>query len=74
MMIFVAALRKELLEQWRIRRLLVVAVVLLIFGLLSPLLARSTPELIGLLPEAEGWPGCFRRPPPKTPWRSTWRT
>ena len=52
-MVFVTALRKELLEQWRTRRVLVVAAVLLIFGLLSPLLARYTPELISLLPEAE---------------------
>jgi len=39
-------LRKELLEQWRTRRLLVVAVVFTIFGIGSPLLARYTPELI----------------------------
>jgi len=62
MLIFVTALRKELLEQWRTRRLLVVAVVLLIFGLLSPLLARYTPELISLLPEAEGLGELFPKP------------
>jgi len=49
-MIFWVALRKELLEQWRSYRLLVVAVVLLIFGgFMAPLSARYTPELITAL-------------------------
>lgn len=52
-MIFLVALRKELLEQWRSYRLLVVAAVLLIFGLLSPLTAKFTPELMKLLPNGE---------------------
>jgi ABC-2 type transport system permease protein len=39
-------LRKELLEQWRTLRLPVVAVVFLLVGLSSPLLARFTPELL----------------------------
>lgn len=39
-------LRKELLEQWRTKRLLVVAVVFTLLGIGSPLLARYTPELI----------------------------
>lgn len=52
-MIFLVALRKELLEQWRTYRLLVVVAVLLIFGLLSPLTAKFTPELMKLLPEGE---------------------
>lgn len=43
---FLPLLRKELLEQWRTRRLLVVAIVFTIFGIGSPLLARYTPELI----------------------------
>ncbi len=42
-------LAKELREQWRTRRLLVVAIVFAIFGIGSPLLARYTPELIGAL-------------------------
>jgi len=53
MMTFMVALRKELLEQWRTRRMLVLAAVLVLFGLLSPLLARYTPELLGMFPEAE---------------------
>ena len=39
-------LRKELLEQWRTRRLPVVAVVFLTFGIASPVLARYLPEIV----------------------------
>lgn len=39
-------LRKELLEQWRTRRMLVVGIVFLAFGIGSPFLARYTPELV----------------------------
>jgi ABC-2 type transport system permease protein len=46
--IFWVALRKEILEQWRSYRLLIVGVVLLFFGLSSPLLAKYTPELLRL--------------------------
>ncbi|MEK7327207.1 MAG: ABC transporter permease [Chloroflexota bacterium] len=53
MMSFFVALRKEWLEQWRTYRLPVVAVVLVVFGLLSPLIAKYTPELIKLVPEGE---------------------
>ena len=42
-------LGKELLEQWRTRRLLVVAVVFTAIGIGSPYLARYTPELIEAL-------------------------
>jgi ABC-2 type transport system permease protein len=45
-MIFWTALRKELIEQWRTYRLLIVAVVLLFFGLASPVLAKYIPELV----------------------------
>ena len=44
---------KELLEQWRTRRLLVVAIVFGAFGLGSPLLARYTPELVSSLAGTE---------------------
>lgn len=49
MMLF-TALRKELLEQVRSYRMLVVLVVFLLFGLLSPVLAKLTPELFKLMP------------------------
>jgi ABC-2 type transport system permease protein len=42
-------LGKELREQWRTRRLLVVGVVFLLLGIGSPFLARYTPELIQAL-------------------------
>ena len=40
---------KELREQWRTRRLLVVGVAFLAFGIASPLLARYTQELVRAL-------------------------
>jgi ABC-2 type transport system permease protein len=52
-MSLLVALRKELYEQYRSHRLLIVVSVLLAFGLLSPLFARFTPELLRLIPEAE---------------------
>ena len=39
---------KELTEQWRTGRLLVVAVIFLIFGLTSPILAKYTPDIVKL--------------------------
>lgn len=42
-------LRKELLEHWRTRRMLVVAIVFTALGIGSPLLARYTPELVKAL-------------------------
>ena len=53
MRIFFVALRKEIMEQWRSYRLLIAVVVLVVFGLLSPLTARYTPELLKLLPNGE---------------------
>ena len=50
---FLTALRKEWLEQWRTYRLLMVGVVLIVFGLLSPLIAKYTPEIIKLIPNGE---------------------
>jgi len=45
-MIFLAMLRKELVEQWRSRRLAAVAAVFLFFGFLSPLGAKLLPDLM----------------------------
>ena len=50
---FLVAVRKEILELWRTNRLLVILVVFVFFGLLSPLTAKLTPELIRLIPEGE---------------------
>ena len=59
-----ALLRKELLEQWRTRKVLVVVVVFLLFGLASPLLARFTSDLLKSVPGAEQFAGLI--PEPKT--------
>ncbi len=54
MRILWVVLSKEMMEQWRSYRLLIVSVVLLLFGLASPLLAKYTPEILRLaLPEGE---------------------
>lgn len=43
---FTVLIRKELLEQWRTRKLIIISAVLLIFGMFSPLIAKLTPDLI----------------------------
>lgn len=50
---FMVSVRKEFLDQWRNYRLLVLVVVLLLFGLISPFTARYGPEMIKLLPNGE---------------------
>jgi ABC-2 type transport system permease protein len=50
----ITLLRKELLEQWRTYRFLVVVAVLLLFGLTSPLIARYVPDIIRSLGGIEG--------------------
>jgi len=47
---FLIVLRKELLEQFRTYKLLIIAAVLVVFGLISPLLAKLTPELLKAVP------------------------
>ncbi|MBN2386361.1 MAG: ABC transporter permease subunit [Anaerolineales bacterium] len=48
---FFIVLRKELMEQWRTKRLLVILAVMAIFGLISPLLAKLTPDLLKSIPD-----------------------
>ncbi len=55
---------KELLEQWRTRRLVVLVAVFVAFGIGSPLLARYTPELIAAFAADEGL--VVEMPPPTT--------
>lgn len=50
-MIFFIALRKEIFELIRTYRLLVSAVLLIFFGLISPLLARYMRDLMALIPD-----------------------
>lgn len=48
-----AMTRKELLEQWRTWKVVVIAAVFILFGLASPLLARFTSEILMSMPGAE---------------------
>lgn len=48
---FLAVYRKEMLEQWRTYRFLIIAAVLAVFGLTSPLLAKFTPEMLKAIPD-----------------------
>jgi ABC-2 type transport system permease protein len=57
-----ACLRKELFEQWRTSRLLILVIVLLVFGLSSPLVAKYTPEMLRLIPGAEQFAGLVPKP------------
>lgn len=52
-MSLLVAFRKEWMENLRSYRLLIVFVVLVFFGLTSPLLAKYTPEIITLIPGGE---------------------
>ncbi len=51
--VFWTALRKEVLQQVRTRRLLVVAAIFGLFGLTSPLLAYFIPQMLKIIPGAE---------------------
>jgi len=51
--IFFAALWKEMLQQWRSKRLIVVLAVFILFGLASPLIANFTPQIISNMEGAE---------------------
>ena len=65
-MIFITALRKEILELARTYRLLVAAIVLIFFGLTSPLMAKYMREFIGILPNTGGIDLTSIIPPPTT--------
>jgi ABC-2 type transport system permease protein len=54
--------RKEMLELWRTSRLLVLVIVLAAFGMLSPLLAKYTPEILKMVPGAEQFAGLVPLP------------
>jgi ABC-2 type transport system permease protein len=47
---FMVVFRKEMQEQWRTYRFLIVAAVFAAFGLASPLLAKFTPEMLKAIP------------------------
>jgi ABC-2 type transport system permease protein len=52
-MTFLVEIRKEIMEQFRTRRFIAVLVVLVAFGMMSPLLAKFMPEIFKMVPEAE---------------------
>ena len=60
--VYLALLRKELLEQWRTRKVIVVGAVFLLFGLTSPLLARFVTEILRSVPGAEQFAGLVPEP------------
>lgn len=51
--LFGVSLRKEMQQQWRTKRMLVVVSVFLLFGLGSPLLAKYTPQMLTMVEGAE---------------------
>jgi ABC-2 type transport system permease protein len=53
MRVFGVQLRKEFTELWRTRKLIVVLVVLIAFGLMSPILAKITPDLLESMSEGQ---------------------
>jgi len=59
-----ALLGKEILEQWRTRHMLVLGAVFLFFGLLGPITAKLTPELIQWVSSSA--PGIIIQVPPPT--------
>lgn len=59
---FVTATRKELLQQWRTRRVLVIWAVFLLFGLMSPLLAKFTPQMLTMVEGAEQFADLIPQP------------
>jgi len=60
--VFWVALRKELLQQWRTRRVLVVLAVFGLFGMTSPLMAYYMPQMFRLIPGAEQFAGLIPKP------------
>ena len=61
-MIFLASLRKELMEHWRTSRFMVLLMVLTLFGLISPLLAKYIPEILKAVPGGEQFAGLVPTP------------
>lgn len=52
---FITAFKKEWLEQRRTKKLLVALIVLTLFGMTSPLLAKLTPQMMTLIPGGEAF-------------------
>ncbi len=61
-MSFLTALSKELMEQRRTRKFLVAMVVLVLFGMTSPLMAKMTPQIMTLVPGGEAYSALIPEP------------
>lgn len=59
---YFTALRKEITEQWRTSRFIIVGAILVGFGMMSPFLARWMPEIMGMVPGAEMFAGLIPAP------------
>ncbi len=59
---FFTAFRKEWLELVRTKRMLIALVVLVLFGMTSPLLAKMTPKIMTLVPGGEQFAGMIPEP------------
>ncbi len=59
---FFSALRKEMLQQWRTKRLIVVLGVFILFGLASPLIANFTPQIVSSMEGAEQFAELIPKP------------
>jgi len=60
--IFWISCRKELRFQWRSKRILIVVAIFLVFGMLSPVIAKFTPELISSIEEAQAFASLIPEP------------
>jgi ABC-2 type transport system permease protein len=60
--IFIAAIRKEIIQQWRTKRFLVVMAVFVLFGLTSPIAAKYTPEILKSFAGGEKFAGLIPAP------------
>ncbi|MCL2140659.1 MAG: ABC transporter permease subunit [Dehalococcoidia bacterium] len=54
MMGLAVLLRKEIKEQFRTNKVIIVAIVFLLFALMSPAMIKYLPDLMNALPETEG--------------------
>jgi ABC-2 type transport system permease protein len=61
-MSFFTALNKEFLEQRRTRKFLIALVVLVLFGMTSPLMAKMIPQIMTLVPGGEAYAGLIPDP------------
>ncbi len=61
-MSFITAIKKEWMEQLRTRKFLIALIVLTLFGMTSPLLARFTPQMMSMIPGAEAFAGLIPEP------------